>query len=272
MNRPRENAMNIPNLVNRSRLRTFAAAAAAAVALAHAPLAATEDIDIFVGGAGGANAANVLIVIDNTSNWSRNDQNWPGGVKQGQAELLAIKAAVGTLDASVNVGFMMFTDNATGREGGYIRYAMRPMNATNRTALQNLLQKVYDDFGTPTEKSASSANYSGVLFDAYKYFGGYTSPAHALDGVAGSPLGATAFGTAVYATQSNIPIGNVDLAGYADASMIAYAPPGASRATRAGARTTSCSSATASRTPTRTRRPTFRHFSPASAATPRRYR
>ena len=84
------------------------------------------------------------------------DQNWPGGVKQGQAELLAIKAAVGTLDASVNVGFMMFTDNATGREGGYIRYAMRPMTPVNRTALQDLLQKVYDNFSAPTEKSAGS--------------------------------------------------------------------------------------------------------------------
>ncbi len=224
MKHPRENAMNIPSSVDLRRLRSLATAAAAVV-LAHAPLAAAEDIDIFVGGAGGAAAANVLIILDNTSNWSRNDQNWPGGVKQGQAELLAIKAAVGTLDASVNVGFMMFTDNATGREGGYVRYAMRPMSPVNRTALQALLQKVYDDFGTPTEKSASSANYSGVLFDAYKYFGGYTSPAHAHDDVAGSPLGATAFGTAVYATQSNIPTWNVDLAGYTDASLITYSPP-----------------------------------------------
>ena len=64
--------------------------------------ALAEDIDIFVTN----NAAvsifdnpNVLIVLDNTSNWSRADQKWPGGVKQGEAELQAIKSVVGTLDA-----------------------------------------------------------------------------------------------------------------------------------------------------------------------------
>ena len=215
--------MNLMNFANLRRM--WSLAATALVALTLGPIVAAEDIDIFVGGAGGASTANVLIILDNTSNWSRNDQQWPGGDKQGQSELLAIKAAVATLDATVNVGFMMFTDNASGREGGYIRYAMRPMNPTNRAALQALLQKAYDDFSTPQEKSASSANYSGVLFDAYKYFGGYTSPAHAHDDVAGSPLGPTAFGTDVYATQTNIPAWNVDFAGYTSAALTAYSPP-----------------------------------------------
>ena len=40
---------------------------------------AAEDIDIFVGGAGGSSAANVLVIIDNTSNWADNAQHWPGG-------------------------------------------------------------------------------------------------------------------------------------------------------------------------------------------------
>ena len=54
------------------------------------PLTTTaEDIDIFVGGAGGG-AANVLVIIDNTSNWADNAQKWPGGVVQGQAELEAL--------------------------------------------------------------------------------------------------------------------------------------------------------------------------------------
>ena len=52
-----------------------------------------EDIDIFVGASGGtATNPNVLIILDNTSNWANSAQHWPGGVYQGQAELQAIKS------------------------------------------------------------------------------------------------------------------------------------------------------------------------------------
>src|SRR5439155_19098259 len=72
---------------------------------------AAEDIDIFVGGAGGSGAANVLVFIDNTSNWADNAQHWPGGEVQGQAELEALIAVIPTLTESVNVGLMLFNQN-----------------------------------------------------------------------------------------------------------------------------------------------------------------
>ena len=65
---------------------------AAAFALVLPLSTAAEDIDIFVGGAGGGSAANVLVIIDNTSNWADNAQHWPGGEVQGQAELEALIA------------------------------------------------------------------------------------------------------------------------------------------------------------------------------------
>ncbi|TMH55491.1 MAG: hypothetical protein E6H55_18330, partial [Betaproteobacteria bacterium] len=109
---------------------------AAAFALLVSLPTAAEDIDIFVGGAGGGDAANVLVVIDNTSNWADNAQHWPGEY-QGQAELEALITVIPTLKDSVNVGLMLFNQNGSGNccSGGYIRYAMQPMNATNRAAL-----------------------------------------------------------------------------------------------------------------------------------------
>src|SRR5438067_7102900 len=89
----------------------------------------SEDIDIFVGASGGG-SSNVLIVVDNTSNWARNSQAWTdGGVSetQGQAEVNAIKQIVGTLNSSVNVGLMMWTTAGAG--GGYLRSAMKPMTS-----------------------------------------------------------------------------------------------------------------------------------------------
>ena len=41
------------------------------------------------------------------------------------------------------------------------------------------------------------------MFEAFKYFGGYTDPAHASLDVAGTPTDRTHFGTTVYTTQSS---------------------------------------------------------------------
>jgi len=187
-----------------------------------------DDIDLYVGGAGGSASANVLIILDNTkASWNPTAsgalQAWPGGISQGQAELLAIKNAVGTLNDSVNVGLMMFADNS-GVNGEYIRYAMRPMTATNRANLQTLLQTIYTNFAT--SGTLTPVNYSAALFDAFKYFGGYTSPAHALDDTAGTPLGSTTFGQQVYA---GAPSGyaSADMAAYTSSSLSTYVAPAA---------------------------------------------
>ena len=52
---------------------------------------------------------NILIVLDNSANWASAKQQWPGGIKQGQAELDALRTVVGSLGDNVNVGLMMFT-------------------------------------------------------------------------------------------------------------------------------------------------------------------
>ncbi|UCE32511.1 MAG: pilus assembly protein PilY, partial [Burkholderiales bacterium] len=122
-----------------TRLAAVVTACAASVPLA----TSAEDIDIFLGAqsGGGAGNPNVLLVLDNSSNWSRNDQQWPNE-KQGESELQALKEVIASVGETVNVGLMMFTDNGTGREGGYIRYHVRPMTDANKASLIALLDQI----------------------------------------------------------------------------------------------------------------------------------
>lgn len=183
-----------------------------------------EDIDIFVGASAGASQnPNVLIILDNTSNWSQQAQQWPDGATQGQSELQAILSLIPGLGSNVNVGLMMFTDSGAGRSGGYIRYAVRPMTDANKAAFAGVVQTAYNNFGQPSEKTSSSANYGAVMFDAFKYFGGFTSPEHASDGVAGTPQDATHFGPTVYNTRTDAAL--ADRGGYTNAALTHYESP-----------------------------------------------
>jgi type IV pilus assembly protein PilY1 len=159
------------------RLRT-AFAAAFGAALAALPFAAgADDIDIFTGASGGA-AANprILIVLDNTSNWSRQSQKWPGGVTQGGSEVNAIKSVLAGLDTSVSVGLMEFvTGGNANDDGGFIRSAIRPMTPENKTTFASQLTTIYNDISGPTEKHSANTPYGNLMYDVYNYFSGSNS-------------------------------------------------------------------------------------------------
>jgi type IV pilus assembly protein PilY1 len=167
---------------------------------------AAEDIDLFTSPpASAATAPNILIVLDNSANWSRNDQAWPVG-KQGQAELYALRTLLNdssTVNTNINLGLMMFGSGSPA-DGGYVRFHVRNMTDTNRAALRELIGTDTDpnfggaacpagnnslngtpncilaNYDTPREKvNSASTNYSGALMDVFKYFGGYTDPKHA---------------------------------------------------------------------------------------------
>lgn len=188
--------------------------------LSFSPLrGAADDIDLFVGSsAGTAGNPNVLIVLDNTSNWSQQAQHWPGGIMQGQSEVNAIKTVIATLGSDVNVGLLEYvTGSGGGNDGGYIRQAIVPMTASSISAFQTKLTTIYNNINDTTEKVNSSMPYGNLLFDAFKYFGGFTSPAHATDNVAGSPTDSTHFGPAAYAASGKVPSTLADPAGYSSA-------------------------------------------------------
>lgn len=175
-----------------------------------------EDIDIFVGGSGLATKANVLIVIDNTSNWSAQNQHWPDGLTQGQSEVRAIKNVINTLnDSSVKVGLMAYvTGSGSGNDGGYIRQAVSSMSVDNKIIFGQKLDTIFNHINDTTEKVNSSMPYGNLLFDVFKYFGGYTSPAHANDNVAGTPQDSTHFGPTPYAASGKVPSSLADEKGY----------------------------------------------------------
>src|SRR3569833_1138369 len=133
-----------------------------------------EDIDLYQGGAEiTGNRPNVLIILDNSANWSAANQGWDGGIKQGESELNALINAIGAQTSGVRVGLMMFTD--AGPNGGYMRFGIREMNATNRDGLTTMIAGMKPNFNDPTEKVASAkTNYSNVMYEAYRYFGGGT--------------------------------------------------------------------------------------------------
>lgn len=157
-----------------------------------------EDIDIFTGDSGGSSAdPNVLIVLDNSSNWSASNQGWPTDAtppvncgndcnKQGYYELKAIRTVLlglqnrlgsGSGDLGVNLGLMLFNNSNATRDGGYVRSAIKPMTAANLSAFIAKIDGIISNFNTET--AASSVQYGAVLFDAFKYFGGYTDTQHA---------------------------------------------------------------------------------------------
>lgn len=131
-----------------------------------------EDIDIYTGGEQNTGApSNVLIVLDNSTNWAAANQGWPTG-KQGQSELQAMSEVVGTLGDNINLGLSM----ASNANGGYVRYAIRTMNNTNRPVYQSMLNTMQSTFGNDGNNddkiNTASLWYDNMLNSTYRYFNG----------------------------------------------------------------------------------------------------
>ena len=215
--------------------------------VAPATLSLAEDTDIYAAGTSTAKNPNVLVIIDNSANWNSASQHWPDTAtctaqcKQGKAELNALRTVIGELGTDVNLGLMMFTSGAT--DGAYPRFHIRQMTAANKTAFQQLLGDpagcvagtnsvagtnncIYQNFNSNESSggemtNSASTKYSSAMFESFKYFGGYTSPAHATDDVAGSPTDTSHFGTDRYTVGHYLG----DTAAYSDADQTAYQSP-----------------------------------------------
>jgi type IV pilus assembly protein PilY1 len=170
-------------------LRTLFVTALLGIAVSFAPAASADDIDIFLGASGGSSdAPNVMFLIDNGPNWSRQAQGWTdpttgAKITQGVAELNALQQVLTYLanqNQPINVGLAMLTPynsgNSTG--GGYIRFGARDMSvATNRTALQNILANIEPCVGGCGQANESLSGMShkdetAALYELYKYFSG----------------------------------------------------------------------------------------------------
>lgn len=156
-------------------------------------IAWADDIDLFVGtSAGTSDYPNVLIILDNSSNWAAANQNWPTDAappvpcgndcnKQGYYELKALRTVINSLPVDsttgvvpINVGLMLFNNSTAARDGGYVRFAVQTLTGPRKAAFLSTIDTMIGNFNTET--AASSVQYAAALFDAFKYFGGYTYP------------------------------------------------------------------------------------------------
>ena len=165
--------MNFEKIIKRLPLILFAASMSAKA----------MDIDLYTLNGGTNNPApNVLIVLDNTSNWSRQDQHWPdSGISQGQAEVQAIENVLNSLNANVNIGLMEFvTGGSAGDNGGYVRQAIAPMGpnqtggAANLSAFSTTLTTIFNNTTSANEKQNAGEAYGNLMYDAYNYLAGNT--------------------------------------------------------------------------------------------------
>ncbi|MES2125912.1 MAG: PilC/PilY family type IV pilus protein [Pseudomonadota bacterium] len=140
-------------------------------------LALADDIDIFTGASAGSSInPRILIVLDNTANWSRQSQQWPGGVAQGQSEANAIKTVLGSLGSNVNLGLMEFvTGGNANQNGGFIRAAVKPLTAANKTTFSASLTTIYNNITDPNEKRNANTPFGNLMYDAYSYYAGGNS-------------------------------------------------------------------------------------------------
>jgi type IV pilus assembly protein PilY1 len=268
-------------------LRAAVAAGIAACAASLAGLPAwAADIDIYRGNAS-TGAPNVLLFLDNTSNWSAQNQSWtpqsswarcvdlapgpraacqdaisqvfyvgtphaneprpwqPGfsdwnnskAPTQGQVEVRALRLVLRALvcDApeeqalNVNLGLSMFSPDkgtaaSTGHASAFIYHAVRPLTkGANCNALIQKLTDIDVKIQDPQFKAPSDADYGAALFEAFKYFGGFTNPALAASspGTPGSPISATGYGPRRYSSLTPLD----DPLAFTGADRLTYMSP-----------------------------------------------
>jgi type IV pilus assembly protein PilY1 len=225
------------------------AALASALCVASWNHAVAEDIDLFVGAAASTQNPNVLVIIDNSANWNAASQRWVGAggespFKQGQSELRALRNVAGELNDKINLGLALFTPGLGGNaDGGYVRFHIRQMTPSAKAGLQELIGTgscadgpnslngtpncIFKNFSGAEQTATADTDYGAALFEAFKYFGGYTSPAHAHDDVAGTPIDTVAGPSATHFGPRRFggnPDAKTDSSAFA-APFTTYAPP-----------------------------------------------
>jgi Tfp pilus assembly protein, tip-associated adhesin PilY1 len=156
-------------------LRVFSVMAVMLGSIGSSPLLA-QDIELFSGTNPASSAIpNVLIVLDNTSNWNGTLQN---GQSAWDPELVALANSIqGLANAGfgnkIRVGMMMFAAGST--DGGYVRYAIRQMTSTNAAQLKQVAQTIRAiQLGNGNPEGANNPTYAQTMNEAYLYYFGKT--------------------------------------------------------------------------------------------------
>jgi type IV pilus assembly protein PilY1 len=149
------------------RLATGLASGLAAAGMALFQPVAAEDIDLFVQPPpANSGTPNVLILLDNTANWTTKFTN----------EIAALVTTINGLPVNADgtavfrVGLMLFTETGNpnnNTDGGYVRAAVRDFNAANKIKYMALLNSLN------VNSDKSNGGKAGLTMqEAYYYFAG----------------------------------------------------------------------------------------------------
>lgn len=159
-------------------------------------ISAAEDIDIFAGvtSSDPKDVPNVLIILDNTANWNNAFVN----------EINALAAVLADMPTGeIRVGLMMFSETGSGNgnpAGGYVRAAVRLMDASNKLIYQNLVNSLHK-----LNDKSDGGKLGLTMAEAYYYFAGksaYAGHNKIERDYAGNTSGTSA-SNAVYALAGN---------------------------------------------------------------------
>lgn len=139
-------------------------------------MAIPDDIDLYTGGEQFTGAPlNVLIVLDNTSNFSATNQGWTdeatgANVAQGEVEAQVIIDVLQDLaQDSINVGIMQYADKG----GGYPIFAIRPNSAGNLPVLEAVTTAIKNNVGSPAYKGPTSGDYDELINSIFRYYNSF---------------------------------------------------------------------------------------------------
>ena len=145
-------------------------------------VAQAEDIDIFTGSIEPdeeQGKPNVIFVLDNTSNWSRQAQQWPEDVQQGQSEVRAIKETLAPFAGRLNVGLVEYiTGGASAdRNAAYVRYDLQlyedeTAGGGSKAQFDAIMDKIFNDITSDEEKRDASNPYGDLTWDFHNYLSG----------------------------------------------------------------------------------------------------
>jgi type IV pilus assembly protein PilY1 len=135
--------------------------------------ASAEDIDLFVQpGGGAAGLPNVLILLDNTANWSRNVDGQAININELAALIQTVDGLPVGDDGSANfrVGLMLFTETGNPNnnvDGGYVRAAIRDMDTPTKQAYMDMLASLDD-----LDDKSNGGKAGKTMSEVYRYFKG----------------------------------------------------------------------------------------------------
>lgn len=143
--------------------------------------------------------------------WESGNSNWGPSTypTQGEVQLQAMKFVLNDLickagltnPLSINIGLSMFNGTkgtvlSNGHPTSVIYHAVQNIAPGGScTAILGKLDQMLVKIQDNAFKAPSDANYSAALYEAFKYFGGYTNPTLTPTDTAGSPVSRSAYGT-----------------------------------------------------------------------------